>query len=266
MEKKELDQIAKMLKQAPERTAEFAKETYAASFQKYMQDNAHIWRILADVWEQDPPLKKQNEEEIAGCLFQAAKEMLKEAKGRTKRENLRLNLNLYMVSYFLPAIAAYQGHCGGREEERKELTDAICGKWSEGFGQQIQAADYESIQSGFRHKLCFVTTAVCQGLQKPQNCREIVLMKHYRDDYLANLEDGDAVIREYYDIAPTIVKRIAREAFPEDKYRYLWNTYISKCVSFVENGEKERCRNLYETMMSELKEEYMMTDKRPYKS
>lgn len=266
MDKKQLDQIAGMFEQAPERIAEFAKETYVASFQKYMQDNAPVWRIVAGVWEQDSPRKKQSMEEIVECLFRAAKEKIDAVKGRTKRENLRLNLNLYMVSYFLPAIIAYQNQCGGPKEDREKLTKAICDKWSEGFGQQIQAADYESIQNGFKNKLCFVTTAVCQGLKKPQNCREIVLMKHYRDDYLANLEDGDALIREYYDIAPTIVKRIAKEAFPEEKYRYLWNAYISKCVSFVENGEKERCRDLYETMMSELKEEYMTTDRHPYKS
>ena len=261
MDKKELEQIAGMLEQASERVAEFSKETYSASFQKYVQDNAHIWRMLADIWEGNDTLREKNGAEVAQCLAAAAQEQLDAAKGRAKKENIRLNINLYMVSYFFPAMIAYQRRCGGREEEMYRLTAVISDKWEECFGQRIQAADYESVQSGFKHKLCFVTTAVCQGLKKPQDCRELTLMKRYRDEYLLHIEEGDTLIREYYDIAPTIVKRIAREASPGEKYLYLWDTYISKCVSFVENNENEKCRNLYEAMIEELKEEYTVTDR-----
>ena len=75
------------------------------------------------------------------------------------------------------------------------------------------------------------------------------------------IEEGEHLIRVFYDIAPTIVISIAREASPGEKYLYLWDTYISKCVSFVENNENEKCRNLYEAMIEELKEEYMVTDR-----
>ncbi len=261
MDKRELEQISGMLEQAPERVAEFSKETYGASFQKYVQENADIWHTLADIWESDDISRKENGEKVAECLALAARKQLDGISGRVKKENMRLNLNLYMVSYFFPAMIAYQRRFGGHEEAMYKLTSAISDKWEECFGQRIQAADYESVQSGFRHKLCFVTTAVCQGLHKPQDCRELNLMKRYRDEYLLNLEEGDALIREYYDIAPTIVKRIAREASPEEKYLYLWNTYISKCVAFVEKNENEQCRHLYEAMVSELKEEYMVTDR-----
>lgn len=261
MDKKELLQISGMLEQAPARIAEFSKETYGPSFQKYVQDNAHIWHILADIWECDGASRGQKGTEVAQCLASAAQEQLEGTKGRAKKENMRLNLNLYMISYFFPAMIAYQRRFGGHEEEMYQLTSVISDKWEEYFGQRIQAADFESVQSGFRHKLCFVTTAVCQGLHKPQDCRELTLMKQYRDEYLSNLKEGNDLIREYYDIAPTIVKRIAREASPEEKYLYLWDNYISKCVAFVENNENERCRRLYESMMSELKEEYMVTDR-----
>lgn len=260
MDKKELDQIAEMLEQASERIKEFKKETYEASFQRYLQDNAHIWRMLADIWEGNNPPQEQNGEEAADCLVSKAQEIAQGMKGRAKKEAMQLNLNLYMVSYFLPAIIAYQRRCGGREDDMKKLTAVICDRWEESFGQRIQAADYESILAGFKHKLCFVTTAVCGGLRKPQDCWEIMLMKRYRDEYLLNLEEGEEMIREYYDIAPTIVKRIDKEASPEEKYQYLWNTYISKCVDLAENNENEACLSLYETMMTELKEEYMVTD------
>lgn len=261
MDKSGLNQIADLLEQAAVRIAEFKKETYEASFRKYVEDNAHVWSILSDTWNENMPDREQNREQVASCLADRAKEQIDAVKGRAKKNAVQMNINLYMVSYVLPAVIAYQRRCGGGEEEMHKLTDAIGIKWEEQFGQRIQAADYESIQAGFKHKLCFVTTAVCCGIHKPQNCREIALMKRYRDEYMFKQADGEELIREYYDIAPTIVKRISKEASPEEKYMYLWDNYISKCVALVEQKKNEQCKQLYAKMMSELKEEYMVTDR-----
>lgn len=261
MNNMQLDQIDGMLEQAPERIGEFKKETYIASFERYLEENTSVWCAMTSAWKGEAPDREQRRIQVAQCPGSKAQRMLEAAGGRIKREQLQLNLNLYMVSYFLPAIIAYQRRHGTPEDVTREMTDAICGSWNEQFGQHIQAADHESIQAGFKQKLCFMTTAVCCGLHKPQDCREIMLMKRYRDEYLLQQDDGPNLIREYYDIAPTIVKRIERESEPEEKYLYLWNHYISKCVAYAENQENERCRQLYGTMMAELKEEYMVTDR-----
>lgn len=256
-----LDQIAGLLDQASEKILEFKKETYPESFQSYLDDNASVWRLLASTWDESVPDREQARWQVADCLADKAQTTLDGVRGRTKKEAKRLDLNLYMVSYLLPAIVAWQRRCGGGEAEMKKLTDAICDGWETRFGQHIQASDHESIQSGFKQKLCFVTTAVCRGLHKPQDCRELILMKRYRDEYLSEQAEGESLIREYYDIAPTILKRIAKGVSPEEKYLYLWDNYISKCARFIENNENERCRQLYEAMMMELKEEYMVTDR-----
>lgn len=261
MDNMQLEQISGMFQQAPERISEFKKESYAMSFERHLEEYTAVWSALTAAWSEDTADREQQRIQAAECPAAEAQSMLESARGRTKRQQLQHNLNLYMVSYFLPALIAYQRRRGIPEGETREMTGAICDSWNTQFGQHIQAADYESIQAGFKQKLCFVTTAVCCGLHKPQDCREITLMKRYRDEYLFRQDDGQDLIREYYNIAPTIVKRIARESAPEEKYLYLWNHYISKCVAYVEQQENERCRQLYEMMMSELKEEYMVTDR-----
>lgn len=261
MDNTQLEQIAGMFEQAPDRISEFRKESYAASFEGHLAEYTSVWRALTAAWNEDTPDREQLRMQAVEAPAAKAQSMLESAGGRTKRQQLQHNLNLYMVSYFLPAVIAYQRRCGIPERETDEMTRAICGCWNAQLGQHIQAADYQSIQAGFKQKLCFVTTAVCCGLHKPRDCREITLMKRYRDEYLFQQDDGQELIQEYYDIAPTIVKRIAREASPEEKYLYLWNNYISKCVTYAEQQENERCRQLYEMMMSELKQEYMVTDR-----
>lgn len=259
----EPERIAGLFDQAEERINEFKKETYAESFQKYLEDNVPVWDMTGEA-EKGGMLLQERErarEQIADALVRGAQEKVKPLKSRSQKEKLQYSLNLYMVSYVLPAILAWQKRCGIREEETRELTDVICSKWQTGSGTRIQASDFESIRSGFKQKLCFVTTAVCRGLHKPQDCKEIALMKQFRDGYFSECAEGEGLIQEYYDIAPTIVKRIAREVNPEAKYLYLWNTYIKKCVDYIEQGQNEQCSRLYQSMMSELKEEYMVTDR-----
>lgn len=254
----EPDRIAGLLDLAEDKTAEFRKETYEESFRQYLEEHILIWNMLCGT-EADDMAKEQIRARAADALVQGARRRFENMKGRAQKDRLQYQLNLYMVSYVLPAVIAWQKRCGRPKEETKQITDLICGRWQEAFGARIQASDHASIQAGFRQKLCFVTTAVCQGLRKPQDCKEIILMKQFRDGYFSESAEGKQLIQEYYDIAPTIVKRISREADPEEKYRYLWNTYIKKCVDHIENGRNEQCSSLYETMMSELKEEYMVT-------
>ena len=259
----ELERISGLLGQAEERIAEFKKETYADSFQKYLEDNMTVWDIISEACAGDRLLQEQEQArvQIADAFVRGTRERIESVRGRSKKETLQYTINLYMVSYVLPAVIAWQKRCGRPEEETKRLTDVICGRWEESFRARIQASDHESIQTGFKQKLCFVTTAVCRGLQKPQDCKEITLMKEFRDGFFSRTAEGRQLIQEYYDIAPTIVKRIAREADPEEKYLYLWNTYIRKCVEFIEKDQNRQCGRLYQAMMSELKEEYMVTDR-----
>lgn len=257
----ESERLAGLFDQMEMRISEFNRDTYAESFQRYLEDNAAVWNMISATKTEGMPLQEQIGMQTAESLVRCARDKIDAVKGRTKKERLQYNLNLYMVSFILPAIAAWQERSGIQEEETRSLTDAICSRWQEAFGIHIQASDFASIQAGFRQKLCFVTTAVCCGLNKTQNCKEITLMKRFRDGYFTKDAEGKRLIQEYYDIAPTIVKRIAKEKNSDKKYLYLWNNYIGKCVDHIEKGQNEQCSELYKAMMAELKEEYMVTDR-----
>lgn len=259
----EPERIAGLFDQAEERIAGFNKETYEIAFHKNLEDNAPVWNMIKETGSGNMLLKEQEQarRQIADAFIQGARDKVDALSSRSKREMMQSNLNLYMVCYVFPAIIAWMKRDGASDEETKQLTDVVCAGWQEAFGTCIQASDYESIQAGFKQKLCFVTTAVCRGLRKPQNCKEITLMKQFRDGYFSESEEGKRLIQEYYDIAPTIVKRISREDNPEEKYLYLWNTYIKRCVEYIEDGQNEECNRLYKAMMTELKEEYMVIDR-----
>ncbi|MDE7016782.1 MAG: hypothetical protein K2P65_04270 [Lachnospiraceae bacterium] len=259
MEQIELTAVAALLDQTQKWLKGFRKETYADSFEAFMEENRELWVSFRRLF-----LKKeeslQAQEAVAVALTTKMQELLDAGKSRRGKEETQLDVGLYLVSYVFPALLSCQENPKSDGNAAK-MADAICKKWNGTFrGHTIQYADFASIQNGFKQKLCYVTTAICQGLHKSQNCREVQLMKAYRDEYLVLQEGGEEITREYYDIAPTIVKRIAKEASPEEKYQYLWEHYLQFCVAMVESGKYEECKETYMQMIEELKREYLITD------
>ncbi len=236
----------------------FRKDSYHELFERYKEENYAFYTAVKLV------LDYASEEsldgiyhQIAGAFIREQEAALEQVKKKNEKFTVQMDKNMFMAVYVLPSIKEIRG------SRANELAEVICKEWGSSFkDSNIIASDYDSIVQGFKRKLCYVTTAVCQNLNKGENCEELRLIKEFRDGYLASTQEGAALIEEYYDIAPTIVKRIAREANPGEKYLYLWNTYIRKCVDLISRDENERCGRLYRSMMAELKEEYMVTDRR----
>jgi hypothetical protein len=59
---------------------------------------------------------------------------------------------------------------------------------------------------------CFLSTACCAARGLPEDCAELAALRRFRDDVLAGTAEGDALLREYEEIAPRIVQAIDRRA------------------------------------------------------
>lgn len=112
-----------------------------------------------------------------------------------------------------------------------------------------------------KHKggsFCFLTTAVCEYYNRPDNCFELEILRNYRDNWLKKQPDGPSLIEEYYKTAPLIVSRLtASENYPE-YCRRLWNQYISPCLSLILENKNEECKKLYSEMFFCMKSEFGM--------
>ena len=69
--------------------------------------------------------------------------------------------------------------------------------------------------------------------------------------------EGRAMVDEYYDIAPTIVKRIEKDADSRKVYQELYEDYLVPCIHLIQDGQYEACRDTYQEMVLELKNRYM---------
>lgn len=230
--------------------ANFTKDMYVKAFHKYYQENQATLAALENGYNSVID-KEQYIENMANALGDAAVEDLEHIRKKSDRQARLLDLNFALAAYVFPVILEYKGNSS------RPLAEAVHRVWKKNFPRtNVKISDYEGIMKGFKRKSCYVTTAVCETFGKPDNCYELELFRNYRDTYLMSRENGEAMIQEYYNLAPTIVKHINKKTDRKEIYADIWDTYLAPCMRMIENGENEACRELYVHMVRDLWKTY----------
>ena len=107
---------------------------------------------------------------------------------------------------------------------------------------------------------CYITSAVCTSLNKPDDCYELNLLRQFRDDCLKNEADGQKLIDEYYNTAPSIVQKINLKENSSEILQDIYIEYISPCIGLIEKNEYLNCKNMYCKMVRDLQQKMSEND------
>lgn len=248
-----LSHVGSVFRDYTEKVRAFKRNSYPELFEGHKRENYAFYRALKLIFDNASPEELEEiYRQIAEAFVRDQEQALEQVRKKNEKFSLQMDKNMFMVVYVLPSIKEI------RDSKADRLADVICEVWRESFKDgNISAAGYDSINGGFKRKLCYVTTAVCRNLNKGEDCEELRLIKDFRDSYLSSTKEGQTLIEEYYDIAPTLVKRIEKDVCAKEKYLWLWNTYLAPCVAYIKAGEEENCKETYCGMIEELRSEYM---------
>ena len=228
----------------------FNKHSYHGVFESYYGKMLPAFDAIEQLYLSvgDPDAMISN---MAQTVVDRAKEAVDALPRRTAKDNLKMSLNMQLAVFIYPAILHYKG------KSSKPLVDAISVRYKEAFPKSnVQAAEVEFIEKGFRRKFCYITTAVCESQGKADDCYELTVLRNYRDGYLASQENGEEMIEEYYDLAPTIVKHINAMENSAQIYQEIYETYLQPCIRMIEEGRNSECADKYMAMVLEMKERY----------
>lgn len=103
---------------------------------------------------------------------------------------------------------------------------------------------------------CYVTTAICSTLNKPDDCEELTLLRMFRDKYMLTDPEVSRLVYRYYDTAPGIVERMKQKGDYELICARLYRDYINPCVALIREGHFEKTLKLYQDMVAELEQTY----------
>ena len=251
-------QLAGCIRNYPGYNRKILRDEFAAAFEAYEQGTTPIFEQL------DCAVRAQ-EERRAALLDEAAETMLNDLeaawqsdpkwKSKSGRTAVRDDDKVILAIFFVPALRKQALSVS------EELSTRIREKWMVRHPDSpFYLGDYETLVGGFRKKflgLCFITTAVCEAQGLPDDCAELTAFRAFRDGYLRACPDGEALISEYYNIAPGIVTCIDLCSDRAAKYAAIRETWLEPCYRDLQENRPERCKERYVRMVRSLEREYL---------
>lgn len=107
---------------------------------------------------------------------------------------------------------------------------------------------------------CFLTTACCDALGRPDDGFELVVLRRFRDNWLARQPGGAEEISEYRRIAPDICAAIADDPIGRLELIRIYIGTILPCVTLIGLGFQRAAWALYRRMVWRLRLRYGLKD------
>lgn len=182
----------------------------------------------------------------------AALEQEKKWKSRNGRDSLMFSSKVTMAIFLTPALRRL--NLAFAEDFRRELNEQWLARYPK---QEWIPGDYDVMAQGYRKKKwCFITTATCNYEGKADDCAELTAFRSFRDGWLTD-HRGEALIREYYDIAPGIVACIDYCDDAPRRYDEIRRRWLNPCYRALQEERYADCREIYVDMVRTLEKQYL---------
>lgn len=103
-------------------------------------------------------------------------------------------------------------------------------------------------QTKTKSSKCFITTAICKALNKPDNCEELELLRNFRDTYMK--ENYPEEVVKYYAEAPAIVDRMNTREDSDWYWASLYEKYLKIAVDAVKTEDNYFAYRVYRAMFN----------------
>ncbi len=258
--RKVLEGISGLINNYAQLLPKFTKDYYCTNFEQYVQTSTQILQPAEHYAALTDGNVDKVADEISHAIVEAIENDLTGTKGgliSSSKNKIIDQYRFFLTVYTVPMIL----HLNYSFSE--PLADCIIDKWRQRFPEfAFNKGSYENLQAGFERKgYCFITTAVCETLNKADNCDELTAFRKFRDTYMQQTKERQLSMETYYQIAPAIVASIDMRPNYKETYRYIWSEYLQPCLKDMEENRLDHCEKHYIKMVQELKNEfYIISD------
>ncbi len=228
----------------------FTAENYPFSFKLYQPEFTNTLKDFASLYSEPDSdlLCRHYGKLLIGRVLTYIKDHPE--KGQPKNYGL-YSVSMLVTTYMIPSILAMEAPFSDA------LADGIVAEWNRAYPRQkIKKGTFDALQTGFYKRWCFITTAVCESLHKPDDCEELTALRHFRDTYLLRQPEGPLLIQQYYLFAPMLVACLDRQPNAPALYRSLWQRYLLPCLLHLQASQPESCKRHYMRMISSLRKRF----------
>jgi len=149
------------------------------------------------------------------------------------------------------------------QDRRIEIFDATLDGTTEVMTEMVRMADYNHAVLGMREAAdedespqaegrgCFITSACCEGLGRPDDCWELRTLRRFRDGVMLATADGRRDVATYYRVAPALAIAL-REEGGRRSFLWLYLRDILPSALAAACGLERLARARYTAMMHRL--------------
>ncbi|WP_299207971.1 CFI-box-CTERM domain-containing protein [uncultured Dokdonia sp.] len=102
---------------------------------------------------------------------------------------------------------------------------------------------------------CFLTTTCVSHKNLADDCYELQILRKFRDNYLGSFEEGIKHLKNYYEIAPSIISEIEKHPMKNEILEFLYNSLVIKSIILISEGKNEEAFLNYKYITLKLKSE-----------
>ena len=251
--KESLAEIPQLLSDIEAMLPRFSMNKYSDCFNDYERKSTPL--LLSA--EQYASLSEENcqlvAKELAETIVNTITERITSKSNKKVPKSTQIDQYRFFFTVYLVPMVRHLKY-----EISEPFADALIETWIKAYPKYpFQKSEFERLLAGFKRKgLCFITTAVCDTLQKDDDCYELAAFRHFRDTYMLEKPERRELVEEYYHVAPAIVTSINMEPQAEQTYRKIWVDYLQPCLESIEEENFEVCEKHYTQMVNELKSKY----------
>ena len=234
----------------PDYYKQFNRKKYEAAYQAHLEAIRPAYDAM-DRWVCAQPARREALLEAFADSFLDQWERFQQS--RKGRKRMEFSDKLTLAWYTIPAIRGFG--LSVSEDYPRILHDKFNARYPD---NRFELGTYEEIRGGFRkHGFCFITTAVCEAEGKPDDCPQLTAFRSFRDGWLSETEEGRALVREYYEIAPAIVAAMRYGDDEAAQCARLRRDWLDPCYRLLRQGDYPACRDKYRDMVRTLQDKYL---------
>jgi len=129
-------------------------------------------------------------------------------------------------------------------------TTTPCQRWSCSAKIKV-VVDEKGRITEIKDDSCIIATACIEAAGKGDDCRELTVLRAFRDWYLRERPEGTLLIAEYYKVAPVLLRKINSRS----NRAIIWQDIFSQirsAVELIEVGEREAAIACYRGLIENL--------------
>lgn len=99
---------------------------------------------------------------------------------------------------------------------------------------------------------CYITTAVTEYFDEPDNGPTLTKLRNFRDTYMQETPERQYQVRMYYELAPGLVEKLNQRPDKDDIYNALNELYIKPAIMAIDKNDLELAHRFYSDMVDRL--------------